>query len=570
MARSWRLSPAPLRPLWRLWYPPLLLLLACAALHGGAWHAGWDHDDPVLLRFAATHAPWQYFGVREVMLQQSHAHVTPWNALFYDLLLPWAGLDARWHHLHLLGVLWLSAVATWALLRHWLDDGAALAGALFFLCMPSTAVVAHLLMTGHYAYGLLFSVLALHAWLQALERDSLKLALLAAALYALACLCKELYAPLPAVLLFWPRAGWRRRVALIVPVLAVAAAYGALRLWLFSGIGGYARPGGGAGYAAVPQQLAQAAAGWQGLAVGLLLLAGLALALRAGLRLRPVFILACAVALLLPIVPVLPRLGADGISLRLFHAAGWALAAALATLLPRAPLRWAFVPALLAVLVLAQRQIVPQLPGNQGAQRAENQFLIDAPPGALLMSHGFQANGYLAALAQAIERLRAAPAATVIHDEDELLALGSRRGEQVHAWDPGCACVAPLGPRYARLTQDFRRRVDAGRARPLSVELRLDDAGRHKRLRWRIEGQPGRAHFDSPQSGRFHIPHQGEFAFGLDAAVLPRQNFPVRVTVEAPDGAWVRTPVLHVPLQGNHIVRWPPALPAPSAPLGGG
>ncbi|RYF80575.1 MAG: hypothetical protein EOO29_13435 [Comamonadaceae bacterium] len=547
---------------WRMW-PPLILLVACALLHADALQAGWDHDDPVLLRFATAHAPWQYFGVREVMLQQSYAHVTPWNVFFYDMLLPWVGLDARWHHLHLLIVLWLSAVATWALLRRWLDDGAALVGAVLFLCMPSTAVVAHLLMTGHYAYGLLFSVLAIHAWLHALERDSLKWASLAAAFYALACLCKELYAPLPAVLLFWPWGSLRQRAYLFAPVLAVAAAYAALRLWLFSGVGGYTRTSEDlAPYlAAALGHLGRAAVstGWKGLAVGLLLLAGLASAIRRGLRPRPAFIAAGAVALLLPIVPVLPRLGAEGISLRLFHVAGWALAVVMASLLPRAPLRWVAVASLLAVLVLGQRQAVQTLAGNHGAQSAENQFLIDAPAGAMLMSYGFQANGYLAAMAQTVDRVRSSPAAAVIHDEDELLALGARRGEQVHVWDPACACMAPLGPRYGPMVKNFSDRVAAGSGRPLSVELRLDDWGRQKRLSWKINGESGTARFDSHQSGRFYIPREGEFGFGLDASVLPAEVFPVRVTVEAPDGAWVRTPLLKVPLRGTHTVVWPPA-----------
>ncbi|MBC7940450.1 MAG: hypothetical protein H7Z19_11900, partial [Chitinophagaceae bacterium] len=188
------------------------LALLTAVLHGSAVGGGWRFDDAPHLQFVATYSPWQYFGVREVMLRQSYAHITPWNALFYEIGLPWFGLDARGHHVHLLVVLWATALASFALLQRWLHVVPALAGAVLFLAMPPTAVVGQLLMTGHYAYGLLFSVLSLHCFAGTLQRSGARPAWLAAFFYALACLCKELYVPLVLVTLALPLADVRARL----------------------------------------------------------------------------------------------------------------------------------------------------------------------------------------------------------------------------------------------------------------------------------------------------------------------------------------------------------------------
>ena len=84
----------------------LLLLLVCFGLHRSALSGGWQFDDGANLLMAAKYAPWQYFFVPEVMLESTPAHITPWNVFFYEMGLPFFGLNPVGHYVHLLLVLW--------------------------------------------------------------------------------------------------------------------------------------------------------------------------------------------------------------------------------------------------------------------------------------------------------------------------------------------------------------------------------------------------------------------------------------------------------------------------------
>lgn len=169
-------------------------LLALAALtlllHHSALSGSWRADDPMLLSFAAAFSPQQYFLTREGMLTLSYASITPWAALFFDSNLSLFGLDARGHYAHMLAVLWATAAATALWLRRWLDAPLAWGAGALFLAMPPTGAVAQQLMTGHYAWGLLFSVLALWAFARAVQEDSVGWACGAAVLYGLAALSR--------------------------------------------------------------------------------------------------------------------------------------------------------------------------------------------------------------------------------------------------------------------------------------------------------------------------------------------------------------------------------------------
>lgn len=200
----------------------VLLLLVCFGLHRSALSGGWQFDDGAHLLMAAKYAPWQYFFVPEVMLESTYAHITPWNVFFYEMGLPFFGLNPVGHYVHLLLVVWGVAYATFFLLSAWLPKPHALFGAVLFLAMPPVAGVAQMLMVGHYVYGLLFTVLALLAFNRAVLTGQTRYALLTAGLYALACLCKELYVPLPAVLLFLPVKTWQLRLRCLLGVAVVA------------------------------------------------------------------------------------------------------------------------------------------------------------------------------------------------------------------------------------------------------------------------------------------------------------------------------------------------------------
>lgn len=235
----------------------MLLALATAVLYHDALAAWWRADDGAHLEFVSWYAPWQYFFIPEVTREFSSANVTPWNAFTYSINLALFGLKPAGFYAHQLASLWLTAAATFVLLRLWLPTGWSLFGAMLFLVGAPSAHVANELMTGHYLEGLLFSICATCFHVHAVRKGSYGLAIAGAAFYLLATSCKEVYVPLPAILLFLPEGDWRARMRMLVPFAVVAAGYVAWRIAVLGAlIGGYNPHHSGYGQAGVARQLA--------------------------------------------------------------------------------------------------------------------------------------------------------------------------------------------------------------------------------------------------------------------------------------------------------------------------
>jgi hypothetical protein len=557
-------------------------LLALAALtlllHHSALQGSWRYDDPMLLAFAAAFSPAQYFFTREGMLQLSYASTSPWAGLFFDSNLALFGLAPRGHYAHQLLLLWATAAATALGLRRWLDAPAAWSAGALFLAMPPTGAIAQQLMTGHYAWGLLFTVLALWAFARAVERDSLRWACVAAALYGLAALCKELYVTLPAVLLAWPQGGdWRRRLRFVAPVLAVAAGYAALRLAVLDGIGGYAvlqadRPAlpGLDRLADMLRQMHAATLGagrWGALA--LLAVAALAaLGWRQGRWPSTLLLAGAAVALLLPSLPAFGLGSGLGYGNdRIAFALGWAAAVFIAWQLhgtrwwPLDARAW-LAAAVLALLLVAQHAVIDRTAAPHDPRSAEYRFLGEAPAGQVLVPQDFNGIGYLDRLAEAMRRVDGRIAARVIHDEDELAALGPESGRAAWAWRGDCTCLRPLGTDYDERLREHQRRLQAGAGRPLSVDVQLDGRGRRKLLQWNVSGDPASVLIEVRGVNRFPLAARGTFAFGIDYGTPIGEVARVRFLVTAPDGALQRSDWLELPVHGLHAARWS------SAPVG--
>lgn len=216
----------------------ILLAALCLGLHHSALSGGWRYDDGSHLYFAALYSPWQYFFVPEIMREQSWANFTPWNAFFYEIGLPFFGLNPTGHYAHLLLVLWLTSLATFFLLRLWLTSLSALMGAALFLAMPATGAIGQMLMTGHYAYGLLFSVLTFYFFARGVRENKIYFSLVAAGFYALACWSKELYVPIIAILILLPESDWKLRLRHSWLAILVVIVYTVYRLIVLEGIGG--------------------------------------------------------------------------------------------------------------------------------------------------------------------------------------------------------------------------------------------------------------------------------------------------------------------------------------------
>ena len=285
----------------------VFLTLLCLGLHYSALAGGWRYDDGKHLHFAALYSPWQYFFLPEIMREQSWAHFTPWNALFYEIGLVFSGLVPAGYYAHMLLMLWLTAMATYVLLRLWLYSFSALMGAVLFLAMPATGAVGQMLMTGHYVYGLFFTVLTLYFFTRGVRERRIYFSVLAAFFYALACWSKELYVPIILALILLPESHWKIRLRHCWPAMAVACVYTIYRLMVLQGVGGYGQSS-QTSAVTTTETLSQAAsnlfsAGWTVKLIIAYLLISLAILISTRKqRISPVFLLGCLVVIFVPIL----------------------------------------------------------------------------------------------------------------------------------------------------------------------------------------------------------------------------------------------------------------------------
>jgi hypothetical protein len=255
---------------------PLLLVLIAAAAYRSALGLWWLFDDFSWLQFVLRHAPWQYWTDRAAQ-GELPAVLTPWLTASLDLDTVLFGVDAPAAHLHHLASFLLLVPATYALARQFAGPlPAALVTALVAFGVP-VAASAPLLMVRHYVEGLLFAELAALGWVMAVRRRRLSFALGSAVFYGLAASAKEVFVPLPLLLLVVDEGAWRERVRALAPQGSVLAGYLAWRYWMLGTLGG----GYGwvvppeerlAAWARIPWELARVSAGEAWLAGGALLL----------------------------------------------------------------------------------------------------------------------------------------------------------------------------------------------------------------------------------------------------------------------------------------------------------
>lgn len=355
----------------RGWYGAVLLLV----LLGVAWNAGlrlatgWSADDGGHLLFSAAHPAAHYLFDPALLWQASHANLTPLLNLFYSANLALFGLSpAGWRAS--MAVLAVAAVLSFHLAaRQYMGRALALGlAAAWGLSVPFFYTTATF-MTAHYVFGMVMAMLCVWAFAHWMKGGAGWLAL-AAVCYGLAVFSKEVYAPLPALLLL--HAPWRRALAGMVPMALIALAYlGCRRQVLGSVVGGYRAGdffGSGDGKAELLARVVQLpvtlfGGPWQAAAFGL---ACALFAWRATPRAR----LALALVPVLALLPLLPLLSAAALSEpdRYFFAAAAALLFVFGVVVRSACARgrcpaWTVVPACALVLGLALHQHLLRVPG---------------------------------------------------------------------------------------------------------------------------------------------------------------------------------------------------------------
>ncbi|MCU7929632.1 MAG: hypothetical protein KZQ90_02450 [Candidatus Thiodiazotropha sp. (ex Codakia rugifera)] len=219
----------------------LIGLLALSFLiHQDALSGYWRFDDGWLLDFSSRFSPWDYFLNPAITRGYSLNNLTPFNPFIYDLNLWLFGLSPKGFYFQHLATLTGCAIASFFLLRLWIPPLFAFLGAAAFLVGAPTLFVAQQLMVGHYIAGLFFSILAIYTYLIGLDRQNWWLVALATLFYLLATTCKEIYFPLPFVLLFFQRGSLTTRLYHIIPMISWSVCYLFWRLIaLGSFVGGY-------------------------------------------------------------------------------------------------------------------------------------------------------------------------------------------------------------------------------------------------------------------------------------------------------------------------------------------
>lgn len=547
---------------WQRVWPVLVLLLVALALNLSLLSASWRHDDGPHLRFAALYSPLAYFFDPAVSRFQSYAHVTPWNALFYDINLALFGLNPLGHYGHLVLLLFACAVCLRYLLAPYIGAIPALVCGVCFLLVPASGVTGQMLMTGHYVTGMLFCLLALGFYLRAARSERLLFAVVAAVFYALACLCKEIYVPLPGILLFLPVAGWRLRLRLLVPVSLVAGFYLFWRWQVLGGLGGY---GGGVvlgpfdwryflGY------FSEALLG-KGVAFWFLLLFSIwsvFAVLRPWSWHRTLLLLVATLLLLLPLAGVLHLHPLSESSLRFVFALavsvvmlwGWGVRA----VMPYGRgVSWVVVVLLLVSLFQVRSEHMARFEQEAELFGAKYRSLAALPDDALAVFPDFAGAEYFAALAEAKRIILAQPGPRVVASENEWLHLA--KSAPVYLYDAGCSCFTSDPTRLAAERGRVVSAMYAGQGKPLSVRMSIQRHGYTGIVSWQFSPYlNGSYQFRDELVNLNHLPAAGSQVFGGEWAAQTRQ---FRVRYVSPEGWAVETPLLTLEPENGATVTWP-------------
>lgn len=441
-----------------------LLALLVFVLHGSAVHAYWRWDDGTHLFNSTQYTPWSVFLNPEVTRAVSGNQFAPWNLFVYQVNSALFGMDPRAFYLHHLLSLAAAAFALYVLMRQWLAPWRALlAPALLVMGAPAFHM-AQQLMVGHYLDGLTFACLALWAQLRAVERRQWRWAWLAAGLYLLSTLCKEVYVPWIALALFMPLGAaaapmpWVQRWRYALPALAVALGYAAVRVLVFSGAGGY-QPSTLTGWHDVPGVLGAMAlmlthglvgSGALGLLATALCLVCIGVSLATQARLGAVAALGAAIT-----VVVFPLLfvARPGLEWQLHARLLWVPWVGLCVLwcLPWPPrlARWHALALLVFVLAAGQQAWVQRQHDRpiEAMFDAHYGFALAPPPGQVLLPVQFNTPGYVAAVTMSAHAARQRMEPGLAHAQPTLLRQWpADAGERarIRVWQASCLCLVPL------------------------------------------------------------------------------------------------------------------------------
>ncbi|MES9942432.1 MAG: hypothetical protein ABW104_19000 [Candidatus Thiodiazotropha sp. 6PLUC2] len=347
----------------------LTFLLNLNALSGN-----WRFDDGWLLDYASRFSPLDYFFNPAITRGYSLNNLTPSNPLIFDINLWLFGLSPKGFYFQHLATLAGCALGSYFLLRIWATPLIAFLGSALFLAGVPSLFVAQQLMVGHYVAGLFFTILAVAAYRLNLDRKQWLLTALSTLFYILATTCKEVYFPLPFVLIFFQHERLTTRIYQALPMFAWSIGYMFWRLAVLgSFVGGYDAGGRSFSlsdalldYSAIPDLLfAGPYLPWAAIFIFVVLLASLA-------KSKQLNVTLLVVALLAVLLPLLPLTQVPGITQanRYLLLPWWLFAMTLAATLARLPRLNIGLKTLIATIFIllagtqalqVQKQLTPKL-----------------------------------------------------------------------------------------------------------------------------------------------------------------------------------------------------------------
>ncbi|MEJ2684285.1 MAG: hypothetical protein P8Z71_07815 [Candidatus Sulfobium sp.] len=219
---------------------PLFLMVSVAVLYNSILGAFWLGDDPLILKHAILYHPWEYFFVPAVWQKGTVSNFTPWLVFSFDLDHKLFGINPFGFYLHQLASLCLLAGIAYFVLRLWFPSVLSFWGVLLFIVSPPFARLSQMLMVRHYLEGFIFAALSVYCFTKDMRESPGWLSVVGTFFYLLAVSAKEVYVPLPFLLLLLREGSPLKRLKRVVPWLIVLAVYVFWR-WYMLGrlVGGY-------------------------------------------------------------------------------------------------------------------------------------------------------------------------------------------------------------------------------------------------------------------------------------------------------------------------------------------
>ena len=233
----------------RIWY--LALLMAVWGLYGFLLSGWWYSDDPEIIAFAAGHSPSEFLFKPHTWQSFSPFNLVPWILMSLKIDVMLADFTPYFYYLHQLMALSVVAMALFAVLNLYVERKfLSFAGVLIFLLHPATLGVVSWISTRQYLEGLGFALFGIYFYLTGLHSRKFQLIYISTLFYAFAVISKEIYVPLPLLLILLPRttagqglpeAGLKTRIQNALPLFIMGGLYMIYRAWMLgdNAAGGY-------------------------------------------------------------------------------------------------------------------------------------------------------------------------------------------------------------------------------------------------------------------------------------------------------------------------------------------